>query len=71
LVNDSATSVNNVTASARNRSSANSIHHQLQVVRGQVAGKQRDNRLSQLTITELESFPKDKNVYEGVGKMFM
>ncbi|RPB25741.1 Prefoldin [Terfezia boudieri ATCC MYA-4762] len=46
-------------------------HQQLQVVRGQVAGKQRDIRLNQLTITELESLPKDTNVYEGVGKMFV
>ncbi|KAF8433816.1 Prefoldin [Terfezia claveryi] len=44
---------------------------QLQVVRGQVAGKQRDMRLNQLTITELDSLPKDTNVYEGVGKMFV
>ncbi|KAF8417451.1 Prefoldin [Tirmania nivea] len=43
---------------------------QLQVVRGQVATKQRDIRLNQLTIKELESLPKDTNVYEGVGKMF-
>lgn len=44
---------------------------QLQVVRGQVATKQRDIRLNQLTIKELESLPKGTNVYEGVGKMFV
>lgn len=42
---------------------------QLQVVRGQVAAKQKDIRLNQLTIKELEPLQNDTNVYEGVGKM--
>lgn len=42
---------------------------QINVVKSQIAVKQRDIRLLQLTSTELSSLPKDTNVYEGVGKM--
>jgi len=50
---------------------ANQSQQQIQVVRGQIAAKQRDIRLNQLTAKEIESLPKGTNVYEGVGKMFV
>ena len=42
---------------------------QINVVKSQIAVKQRDIRLLQLTSSEVSSLPKDTNVYEGVGKM--
>ncbi|KAI5808968.1 Prefoldin [Peziza echinospora] len=44
---------------------------QLHVVRAQIAQKQRDIRLNQLTISELDGLPGGTRVYEGVGKMFV
>lgn len=42
---------------------------QLQMVKAQMAAKQRDIRLTQLTSSELDNIPQDTNVYEGIGKM--
>ena len=42
---------------------------QINIVKAQVAAKQRDVRLLQLTSSEVSDLPKDTNVYEGVGKM--
>jgi hypothetical protein len=39
-------------------------------VRTQVASKQREMRLAQLTRSEIASLPSDTAVYEGVGKMY-
>lgn len=36
-----------------------------------MAAKQRDQRLLQLTSTELAGLPKETKVYEGVGKMYV
>ncbi|KAN0069772.1 Prefoldin [Elaphomyces granulatus] len=44
---------------------------QINVVKAQISAKQRDLRLLQLTSKEIGSLPKNTNVYEGVGKMFM
>ncbi|KAI5309413.1 hypothetical protein KEM55_003283 [Ascosphaera atra] len=44
---------------------------EIAVVKGALAAKQRQLRLSQLTSKELNDLPKDTNVYEGVGKMFV
>ncbi|EEA20540.1 hypothetical protein TMatcc_000525 [Talaromyces marneffei ATCC 18224] len=44
---------------------------QISIVKTQIATKQRDIRLLQLTSSELGSLSKDTNVYEGVGKMFV
>ncbi|CUS12699.1 unnamed protein product [Tuber aestivum] len=44
---------------------------QLQIVKSQMAAKQRDIRLLQLTSKELDTLPKSTRVYEGVGKMFV
>ncbi|KAH0603680.1 uncharacterized protein H6S33_007339 [Morchella sextelata] len=44
---------------------------QLQIVKSQMAGKQRDIRLLQLTSRELDTLPPSTKVYEGVGKMFV
>ncbi|EWC43970.1 hypothetical protein DRE_01322 [Drechslerella stenobrocha 248] len=44
---------------------------QLSVVKSQIASKQRDSRLLQLTEAELNSLPPSTKVYEGVGKMFV
>ena len=43
---------------------------QLQIVKSQMAAKQRDIRLLQLTSKELDTLPKSTRVYEGVGKMY-
>ena len=42
---------------------------QIGVVKAQMAAKQRDARLLQLTVDEVSELPGDTNVYEGVGKM--
>ena len=39
------------------------------VVKSAISAKQRDVRLLELTISEVESLPKNTGVYEGVGKM--
>ncbi|KAI9839926.1 MAG: hypothetical protein M1819_000118, partial [Sarea resinae] len=44
---------------------------QINVVKAQMAAKQRDIRLLQLTSGEVATLPKDTSVYEGVGKMFV
>ncbi|KAI1265266.1 Prefoldin [Xylariaceae sp. FL1019] len=44
---------------------------QIVLVRTQQASKQREMRMAQLTRTELSTLPKDTNVYEGRGKMFI
>jgi prefoldin subunit 1 len=43
---------------------------QLQIVKSQMAAKQRDIRLLQLTSKELDALPTSTKVYEGVGKMY-
>ncbi|KAH8697492.1 putative prefoldin subunit 1 [Talaromyces proteolyticus] len=48
-----------------------SSQQQINIVKAQISTKQRDIRLLQLTSSELQSLPKDTNVYEGVGKMFI
>lgn len=42
---------------------------QIGLVRTQLASKQRELRLAQLTRSEISSLPPDTAVYEGVGKM--
>ncbi|KZF26296.1 Prefoldin [Xylona heveae TC161] len=44
---------------------------QIGIVRTQIAAKQRDVRLQELTANEATTLPKDTKVYEGVGKMFV
>ncbi|KAF2761600.1 Prefoldin [Pseudovirgaria hyperparasitica] len=44
---------------------------QINIVKSQMAAKNRESRMVQLTATELSSLPKDTNVYEGCGKMFL
>ncbi|KAL1883868.1 hypothetical protein VTK73DRAFT_7656 [Phialemonium thermophilum] len=44
---------------------------QISLVRTQLASKQREMRLAQLTRSEIASLPADTGVYEGVGKMFV
>jgi len=44
---------------------------QINIVKTQIGSKQREVRMLQLTSTEVSSLPKDTNVYEGVGKMFV
>ncbi|KAF3923543.1 hypothetical protein AA313_de0206502 [Arthrobotrys entomopaga] len=44
---------------------------QLAVVKTQMAAKQRETRVIQLTEGELNSLPASTKVYEGVGKMFV
>ncbi|THH19006.1 hypothetical protein EW146_g2065 [Bondarzewia mesenterica] len=43
----------------------------LSVTRQQIAGKERERRILQLTIDEIGSMEGDVNLYKGVGKMFM
>lgn len=42
---------------------------QITIVKAQMAAKAREQRMLQLTSSEVDSLPKDTNVYEGVGKM--
>jgi hypothetical protein len=44
---------------------------QINIVKSQIAVKQRDMRLHQLTSSEISSLPPTTNVYEGVGKMYV
>ncbi|ROV91835.1 hypothetical protein VSDG_06523 [Cytospora chrysosperma] len=41
------------------------------LVRSQLAAKQREKRLAQLTSSEITSLAPDTPIYEGVGKMFV
>jgi len=42
---------------------------QITVVKAQIASKSRENRMLQLTSSEIESLPANTKIYEGVGKM--
>jgi len=46
-------------------------NQQINVVKSQIAAKQREIRMLQLTSSEVSTLPGDTNVYEGVGKMFV
>ena len=50
-------------------SRAQQAQQQINVVKSQIAVKQRDARLLQLTSSEVNSLPEETKVYEGVGKM--
>ncbi|KAK4152261.1 ceramidase-domain-containing protein [Chaetomidium leptoderma] len=52
-------------------SQAIAAQQQISLVRTQVASKQREMRLAQLTSSEMASLPSDTPVYEGVGKMYV
>ncbi|PCH34094.1 Prefoldin [Wolfiporia cocos MD-104 SS10] len=43
----------------------------LNISRQQIAAKERERRILQLTIAEISSLQGDVNLYKGVGKMFM
>ncbi|KAI0778680.1 Prefoldin [Trametes elegans] len=43
----------------------------LNVSKQQIAAKERERRILQLTIEEITSLQGDVNLYKGVGKMFM
>ncbi|KAK7686622.1 hypothetical protein QCA50_010222 [Cerrena zonata] len=43
----------------------------LNIAKTQIQGKERERRILQLTIEEINSLNEDVNVYKGVGKMFM
>ncbi|KAL5494761.1 hypothetical protein ACEPAI_223 [Sanghuangporus weigelae] len=43
----------------------------LTTTRATLAAKERERRILQLTIEEINSLDKDVNLYKGVGKMFM
>lgn len=42
---------------------------QIAIVKAQIAGKAREDRMIQLTTKELSGLPKPTKVYEGVGRM--
>lgn len=44
---------------------------QITIVKAQMTAKAREQRMLQLTSSEVDSLPKDTNIYEGVGKMFV
>lgn len=52
-------------------SQAIAAQQQISLVRSQLASKQREMRLAQLTRNEISSLPPDTAVYEGVGKMYV
>jgi len=39
------------------------------IVKSQMASKNRENRMLQLTSTEINGLPSDAKCYQGVGKM--
>lgn len=43
----------------------------LNTTRQQTSGKERERRILQLTIDEINAMDSDVNVYKGVGKMFL
>ena len=51
-------------------SQAIAAQQQISLVRTQIAAKQREMRLAQLTRSEISALPSDTDVYEGVGKMY-
>lgn len=51
-------------------SQAIAAQQQISLVRTQIAAKQREMRLAQLTRSEISALPNDTDVYEGVGKMY-
>ncbi|KAK3337055.1 Prefoldin, partial [Cercophora scortea] len=52
-------------------SQAVAAQQQIGLVRTQLASRQREMRLAQLTRSEISTLPPDTPVYEGVGKMFV
>jgi prefoldin subunit 1 len=50
-------------------SQAITAQQQINVVKSQIAAKQREIRMLQLTSNEVSTLPPETNVYEGVGKM--
>jgi prefoldin subunit 1 len=51
------------------QSTAVNAQRQLQVVKQQSGGKDRERRIVQLTLRELDGMDSNVNVYKGVGKM--
>jgi len=52
-------------------SQAIQAQQQINIVRSQIAVKQREIRMLELTSKEVSGLPSGTNVYEGVGKMFV
>ncbi|EEQ88103.1 hypothetical protein RJZ56_005235 [Blastomyces dermatitidis] len=52
-------------------SRAIAAQQQINIVKSQITGKQRELRLLELTSSEISQLPKETNIYEGVGKMFV
>ncbi|ODA75761.1 hypothetical protein RJ55_08707 [Drechmeria coniospora] len=44
---------------------------QIDVVRSQIAAKEREQRLVRLTLSELADLPNNAAAYQGVGRMFL
>jgi len=44
---------------------------QLGIVKSQIASKNRESRMLQLSEVELDTLPKETPIYDGVGKMFV
>jgi prefoldin subunit 1 len=40
-------------------------------VRAQIASKNRESRMLQLSAVELDALPKETPIYDGVGKMYV
>jgi chaperonin cofactor prefoldin len=51
-------------------SQAIAAQQQIGLVRTQLASRQREMRLAQLTRAEISMLPPDTPIYEGVGKMY-
>jgi prefoldin subunit 1 len=49
--------------------SAVTANRNLNLTKAQIASKERERRILQLTIKEVSSLEQDVNVYRGVGKM--
>ena len=66
---ESFTLINNQQLVREIESQAIAAQQQIGLVRTQVASKQREMRLAQLTRSEMAALPSETAVYEGVGKM--
>ncbi|PVF97705.1 Prefoldin beta-like protein [Serendipita vermifera] len=51
--------------------SAVTANRNLNLTKAQIASKERERRILQLTIKEVSSLEPDVNLYRGVGKMFL
>eukprot|EP00699_Malawimonas_sp_californiana_P000679 EC714073.1.p2 GENE.EC714073.1~~EC714073.1.p2 ORF type:complete len:128 (+),score=29.38 EC714073.1:35-418(+) len=53
------------------RSKQADLGRQVQQIRAQIAGNEREKKRANLTLTEIDSLPKNTKTYASVGRMFL